>query len=65
MFKFIGWFLAHALEGTIIAAMSFIALYSLFVFDNIVMKIAGFIGSFAIAYVASYVLGKARGEHRR
>lgn len=65
MFKFIGWFLAHALEGTITAAMSFIALYSLFVFDNIVMKIAGFIGSFAIAYVASYVLGKARGEHRR
>lgn len=65
MVKFIGWFLAHALQGTITVAMSFVALYSLFVFDNIAMKVAGFIGAFAIAYVASYILGKARGEHRR
>jgi len=65
MVKFIGWFLAYALQGTITVAMSFVALYSLFVFDNIAMKVAGFIGSFAIAYVASYILGKARGEHRR
>ena len=63
--KILGWFLAHALQGTITVAMSFMALYSLFVFDDIVMKIAGFVGSFAIAYVASYLLGMVRGEHRR
>lgn len=63
--KFLGWFFAHALQGTITVAMSFMALYSLFVFDNIAMKVAGFVGSFAIAYVASYLLGKTRGEHRR
>jgi len=45
--------------------MSFMALYSLFFFDNIVMKVAGFVGSFAIAYIASYLLGMVRGEHRR
>jgi hypothetical protein len=65
MVKFIGWFLAHALQGTITVAMSFVALYSLFVFDNIVMKVAGFVGSFAIAYIATYLLGMVRGEHRR
>ncbi|MDF2777408.1 MULTISPECIES: hypothetical protein [Pseudescherichia] len=63
--KTLFWFLAHALEGTITVAMSFVALYSLFVFDNIAMKVAGFVGSFAIAYIASYLLGMVRGEHRR
>jgi hypothetical protein len=65
MFKCIGWFFSHALQGTITVAMSFVALYSLFVFDNIVMKVAGFVGSFAIAYIATYLLGMVRGEHRR
>lgn len=63
--KTLVWFLAHALEGTITVAMSFIALYCLFVFDNISMKVAGFVGSFAIGYITSYLLGMARGEHRR
>ncbi len=45
--------------------MSFMALYSLFAFDNIAMKIAGFVGSFVIAYIVSYLLGMDRGEHRR
>lgn len=63
--KTLVWFFAHALEGTITVAMSFVALYSLFVFDNIVMKVAGFVGSFAIAYIATYLLGMVRGEHRR
>ncbi|WP_313112543.1 hypothetical protein [Pseudescherichia sp.] len=65
MSKFIGWFFAHALQGTITVAMSFMALYFLFVSDNIAMKAAGFIGSFAIAYIASYLLGKVRGKHRQ
>ncbi len=63
--KILGWFLAHALQGTITVAMSFVALYCVFVFDNIAMKVAGFVGSFAIAYIASYLLGMVRGEHRR
>ncbi len=63
--KTLVWFLAHALEGTITVAMSFMALYSLFVFDNIAMKVAGFVGSFAIGYITSYLLGMVRGEHRR
>jgi hypothetical protein len=63
--KAIGWFLSHALQGTITVVMSFIALASLTVFDSVVMKLIGFFGSFAVVYLATYFLGKTRGEHKR
>jgi hypothetical protein len=62
--KAIGWFLAHAIEGTITVAMSFLALASFYIFDSIAMKIVGFFGSFIVAYIAGYYLGKLRGEHK-
>ncbi|MDI9222417.1 hypothetical protein QMZ30_16035 [Pantoea sp. EA-12] len=63
--KAIGWLLTHTLQGILMLIMSFTAIASLFVFDNLPMKLTGLLGSFAIAYFASYWLGKARGEHRR
>ena len=63
--KAIGWFLAHALQGTITVVMSFIALASLTIFDSVAMKLTGFFGSFVVVYVASYFLGKVRGEHKQ
>ena len=62
--KFLGWFLSHALQGTITVIMSFMGLFSLFAFENTAMKVIGFITSFAIAYMISYWLGKVRGEDR-
>lgn len=62
--KALGWFFAHALQGTVTVVMSFIAIFSLFIFDNIALKFTAFIGSFAIVYLVSYFLGKVRGEHK-
>ncbi len=62
--KAIGWLLAHALEGTITVAMSFVALASFYIFDSLTMKLAGFFGSMIVGYLAAYYLGKLRGEHR-
>ncbi len=63
--KAVVWLLAHIFEGTITLVASFTALASLFLFDSTIFKFFGFVGSFIIAYIATYYFGRVRGEHRR
>ncbi|GAA3582810.1 hypothetical protein GCM10023078_08330 [Gibbsiella greigii] len=60
--KSVGWLLAHAIEGTITVAMSFIALASFYIFDSLTTKFIGFFGAIIIGYLSAYYFGKLRGE---
>ena len=62
--KALVWLLAHIFEGAVTVVASFTALASLFIFDSLILKIFGVVGSFFIAYISAYYFGKVRGEDK-
>ena len=62
--RFVKWLMSHLIEGTVTSLASLTALASIYLFDNVIYKIGGVIGSFLVAYLVTYFFEKVRSRSK-
>ena len=62
--KFTGWIVSHALEALTTGITTLAAVFSLYLFNSLAMKLVGFVGFLLLGFLLSIVLAKLRGEDR-